>query len=64
MSHDHEHPHEHPHGHPHHDHEHGDHHHHGDHPTTGSRLPIHPAWFYGIGFVLVMLVVLVWTLLL
>lgn len=49
------------------------HHHHHDephskernhhHPESGrSRLPIHPAWFYTLGFVMVLLVVLVWTL--
>jgi len=29
-----------------------------------SSLPIHPAWFYGLGFIMVLLVVLVWTFLL
>lgn len=53
------------HHHEHHDHQHGhdhDHHHEHHQPGMGGRLPIHPAWFYGLGFVLVLLVVLVWTL--
>ena len=35
------------------------------HPDPNRRtLPFHPGWLYGVGFVLVLLVILVWTLLL
>ena len=35
------------------------------HHTTGGgrKLPFHPGWFYGVGIVLTIIVILVWTLL-
>ncbi len=35
------------------------------HPTTGGerKLPFHPSWLYVAGFVLTIIVILVWTLL-
>jgi hypothetical protein len=33
------------------------------HPEPrGRSLPLHPAWLYGLGFVLMLLVVLAWTM--
>lgn len=50
------------------DHEHPHHHkHHREEPrhTTGGerKLPFHPKWLFVIGFALMVLVILVWTLL-
>ncbi len=41
------------------------HHHEEHHQQTGDtrRLPFHPGWLYGLGMLLTILVVLVWTLL-
>lgn len=43
----------------------GHEHHHAHHePATRGGLPVHPRWFFVLGAVLMILVVLVWTLLL
>jgi hypothetical protein len=33
-----------------------------EHQQEKSRLPFHPAWLLGVGFVLVVAAILVWTL--